>query len=85
MNSCTDICPYLATFDDRDTACGYPTISNACYRTDPPSQVLLGKQEACCLTDRYRGCARYMGRVNPPEATKRRPKLVPARVWAMFF
>ena len=50
------ICPYLGLIDDPKTTTMYPTSDHACYRTSPPTSIILHYQHSCCLDASHVAC-----------------------------
>jgi hypothetical protein len=53
------ICPSLGSCDDPDTARGYPTKQNCCYRVKPVGIVKVDHQAHFCLTADYAKCPAF--------------------------
>ena len=56
------ICPFIGSIVDPDTARGYPTEQNCCYRVKPVAIVKLNHQAFFCLTTGYPDCHAFQNK-----------------------
>jgi len=54
-----EVCPYLGSRDDPDTAIWYPSLSNLCYRAKPVTPIRTNYQRIYCLTATHSECKVY--------------------------
>jgi hypothetical protein len=61
-------CPFLAVYEDPQTAFGYPNPANNCHAGGRPNPVLLDHQDRICLSAVYPQCPVYKqpGKLRPP-------------------
>ena len=55
-----EVCPYLGSRDDPETALWYPSLINQCYRVIPAIPVKSKYQATCCLTANHSECRVYL-------------------------
>ncbi len=60
------ICPFIGSVVDPDTARGYPTEQNCCYRARPVSIMNLDHQANFCLTVGYPNCLVFQNKEGLP-------------------
>jgi hypothetical protein len=72
-----DLCPWLGTFDDRQTQYAEATEAHACYAQKRPADVALAHQGWYCLTDQHRACRFFR---EPPTPPVRRERDEPALI-----
>lgn len=70
----SDVCPYLGSQDDPETALCYPSLLNRCYRPIPTAQVKLNYQLNCCLSTGYSKCMVFQRDVGIPPPLKKRDR-----------
>jgi len=54
-----EVCPYLGSRDDPETAIWYPSLANFCYRTKPVTPIRTNYQRIYCLTATHFECKVY--------------------------
>jgi len=52
----SDVCSYLGSQEDPETALWYPSLNNRCYRSQPAASIKLDYQRTRCLTTSYSEC-----------------------------
>jgi hypothetical protein len=88
-----DVCPYLGSHGDPETALGYPSLINHCYRALPVASVGTKYQRTYCLSASHAECRVYLKDANLPlplikrerrteSAQRGRSKVIP---WAILF
>ncbi len=60
------ICPFIGSVVDPETARGYPTEQNRCYRARPVSIMKLDHQANFCLTTGYPNCLAFQNKEGLP-------------------
>lgn len=60
------ICPHLGLRDDATTSSGFPSIINACHRSDPIASPRFKHQEEFCLSEKYVKCPVFVRQYAAP-------------------